>query len=108
MGFGLSGTILEITLTADSNLNLPGLFMACVISPQTSFTLGLIIVKKKCNRCSSTTYSTEVNASEEEAVDNGLQSNDQVVPIDLEECHDEPKVLHLKGCLEDTKGNDIS
>ena len=48
-----------------------------------------------------------MNVPEEEAGDNGLQSNDQVVPIDLD-CRDELKVLHLKGCLEDTKGNDIS
>ena len=62
------------------------------------------------NECSSTTHSTEVNVPEEEAGDNGLQSNDQVVPIDLEECHDEPnlKVVDLECLEEDPEGNYIS
>ena len=57
------------------------------------------------NGCSSTINTTEVNVSEEEARDNDPQSNDQVVPIDSEECRDE----HDRECLlQDPEGNDIT
>ena len=59
------------------------------------------------NECSSTTYSTEVNVSEEEVGDKNPQSNDQVVPIDLEECRDEPKVVDPECLVQDPEGNDI-
>ena len=60
------------------------------------------------NECSSTTYSTEANVSEEEVGDKNPQSNDQVVPIDLEECRDEPKVVDPECRVQDPEGNDIS
>ena len=73
--------------------------------------LQLLETQNECKEGSSITQSSEVNASQKETGDNDLQSNDQVVLIDLEERHDEVKVLnpeHEFLLLEDPRGNDIA
>ena len=53
----------------------------------------LELLENECRGCSSTTQSAEMNVFLFQKHGNDPQSNDQVMQIDLEECHDEPKVL---------------